>query len=324
MAILVPYTRPDKVVVLGGEDKVKIASLFFDHVIPVSFGAYPNEVYPVEFKPGQNRSTYNAALAGLIQVIKKMSSNALTYGLPPTNEMEEQTDDFLKEYFPHLERVSIDPTRADPDLVHAYVRNIGGARDSITRCLKSLGVERIPLLVPDGSLLSTNPSVDDITITLSKMPLIDTSLATWEQILSFRQDQGSMAKLRRLRLFLYDNYLGKSSEYIQESILRDLENYETICRKHGFEFTTGVLSTVLNSKTFLTTGAITLAALLFGQASTACIAAGIGGALEIGKIALSIARKLHSLAEFRSQHPLAYIVNAKKVVEDTTFNRNAQ
>ncbi len=305
------YTIPDKVIVLGGEDRVKIASLFFDHIVPISFLDYPRELYPPEFQPGKDLSLYTAFCAGLLNILKQTDGEAMINYQPRMNEFEQKIDEVVQSYFPHLKAVSVDSTLADPHIAGAYLQNTARARDQILRGLAAIGLKRIPILVPDGALPGENAGIDDITVTLAKIPLIDTAKASWQQILAFRKDLNSMAKLRRLRLFLYDNYIGKSSQYIQDAILRDLENYEACCKRYGFEFKTGVLSTILDSKTLLTTGIITLVAFLLGKTSAGCISAAIGSSVEIGKVALTIVNKQHSLSQLKESHPLAYIIEAK-------------
>lgn len=309
-----PYARPERVIVLGGDDKVKIASLFFDHIIPVSFWEYPIELLPPEFQPGERLSSYIAFRAGLLLILKKTGGQSMINTQPELNEFERGFDEVLRDMFPHIRPMSADPVLADPHIARVYLENTAGARDEILRDLAGIGVAGSPLLVPEGALPHDAASIDDITITLANIPLVDITRASWEQILDFRKDLRSMAKLRRLRLFLYDNYMGKSSQYIQDAIVRDLEDYESCCKEHGFEFKTGVLSTVLDSKILLTTGLITLAAFLFGKASTGCIAAAIGSTIEIGKIILTIASKEHSLAQLRDTHPLAYIIEARETL----------
>ena len=310
MTDMAPYGRPDRVVVLGEQERVKTASLFFDHVIPLSFWEYPPEIFPPEFHPGRDRASYTAFRAGLLDIVEKTGGETMINRHPQLNQFEQQFDGFIHELFPHHRPVSVDPVRGDPHIADVYLQNAAGAREQISRGLAGMGLEQVPLLVPDGALLCTNTTLSDVTITLARMPLIDMSKASWEQILEFRNNPLSIGKLRRLRLFLYDNYSGKSSQYIQDAMLRDIEAYMSCCIEHGFEFKTGVLSTILDSKTLLTTGIITLVAFLFGGPSTGCITAAIGSSIEIGKVLLTIADKKHSLAQVKDSHPLAYIIEA--------------
>jgi len=247
---------------------------------------------------------------GMLDIVKRTGGETMINRHPELNQFEQQFDARIRKLFPHHRPVSVDPMRGDPHIADAYLHNAAGAREQISRGLAAIGLEQVPLLVPNSALLCTNKVLSDVTITLARMPLINMSKASWKQILEFRKNPLSVAKLRRLRLFLYDNYSGKSSEYIQDAIQRDIEDYKSCCIEHGFEFKTGVLSTILDSKTLLTTGIITFVAFLFGGPSTGCITATIGSTIEIGKVLLTIADKKHSLAKVKDSHPLAYIIEA--------------
>lgn len=316
-----PYDRPDRVIVLGGQDRVKTASLYFDHVIPLSFLEYPRAIFPPEFQPGREMGAYKAFQTGLLGVLKATGGEKMICHQPQLNQVERLFDKMIREQFPHFKPVSVDAERGDPHIAEAYLQNTLGTREKILKRLAGIGLERVPLLVPDGALLGTNATLNDITITLAKMPLVDISKASWEQVLEFRKDLRARAKLRRLRLFLYDNYSGRSSQYIQDSILSDLDNHMSSCLKHGFEFKTGTLSTVLDSKMLLTTGIITFMAFLFGGPSTGLITAAIGSSIEIGKVLLTIADKQHGLAQLKDSHPLAYII---EVAENLSEAENGQ
>jgi hypothetical protein len=91
-----------------------------------------------------------------------------------------------------------------------------------------------------------------------------------------------------------------------------LDDFADASRKHGFRLVTGVLSTVFNSKSLVTTAGASLAAVLCGQPLTAGVAAATGTVLEVGKVAIEFANKKHSLGALKSEHQLAFIIYASE------------
>jgi len=70
------------------------------------------------------------------------------------------------------------------------------------------------------------------TITLSKIPLIDVSRASWAQIMSLREDSEAQSRLRRLRLFMSETYVGKSRTFIEDDLHQRIETYESVRKSY--------------------------------------------------------------------------------------------
>ena len=64
-----------------------------------------------------------------------------------------------------------------------------------------------------------------MSLTPANIPLIDTSKASWEQILERRKDTRALRKLRKLKMFLQDNYQGKDKDYIEDDLAMRLDKY---------------------------------------------------------------------------------------------------
>ena len=104
------------------------------------------------------------------------------------------------------------------------------------------------------------------------------------QILEFRSDTESMAKLRRLRLFASSNYEGKSRTFVEDDLLLRIADYEHEANKWGFEVREAALTNLFHSKTLLGAAGGSLAAVLAGSPAAALTAATAGVLFEWGKM----------------------------------------
>jgi hypothetical protein len=147
-------------------------------------------------------------------------------------------------------------------------------------------------------------------IMLSQLSIVDTSKTEWEHIIKFREDKYSVNKLRRLKLFFHDNYSGKEKNFIQDDLLQRLDDYKTVVKDWGFETITSSI-TLIN--TSLTSVGSSLVLALTGQPLE--VAASTGICVGIGNMALHIAKEKYNLMKLGRDHPLAYIIEAKKKLE---------
>ena len=172
---------------------------------------------------------------------------------------------------------------------------------------KSLGFNYASVIITDmPSLKSIKPNLSQ---SLVDIQLINTSLATWNQIIELRLDLQSRRKLRNLRLFLSETYTAKSKAYIEDDLNKRIDDYLAVCNKHGFELLTTTLSSLLDSKTLQTSAVAGIAAAYMGGMPAGVLTTGI---IEIGKISLEISNKLANIKEFKDGHELAYIIDTKK------------
>lgn len=194
-----------------------------------------------------------------------------------------------------------------------YVDNVGlthgkTVRDVVGAFLKQLGWSHAALLLPPSLVPASDATPDDVTITLARIHLVDVDKAPWDQITEFRKDQGAREKFRRLRLFAFREYSGKSVAFIEDDLLERLAGYDAARKAHGFDTTISSLSVLLDAKQLQTAAAGGIVSGLFGGPI-----AGLGTALsiEIAGIALHVAKKLHSFAKLKQDHELAYIIEAR-------------
>lgn len=182
--------------------------------------------------------------------------------------------------------------------------------------LSSKGLISVPIFVDTekynnyGIELPIQPNA--IEIEFQKIPIINSDNLEWDHIVEVRKDKEFKVKSRKFRLFLYDNYQGKNQAYIQDSLLKKIDEYEEACKKHGLELTLSTLKTTLESKSLLATISTATAAVLFGQPLVAGGALLAGASLEIGKIAVNIAEKRLELRTMKSSSDVSYLFELKE------------
>ena len=152
-------------------------------------------------------------------------------------------------------------------------------------------------------------------IALSNIHLVDTNAASWEQIIEFRKDKNARKKLRNLRLFVHENYTNKSPAFIEDDLNKRLEQYYYVCRDFGFETKVSLMSCLFDSKTIMGTFVLSLGASLMGEPFLASGALFSGMSIEVGKISIEIAKKRYAYHKLNRDHPLAYIIEAKKLTK---------
>ena len=155
-------------------------------------------------------------------------------------------------------------------------------------------------------------SYDCTSLSLAQLQLIDTTEVSWEHIMEFREDADSTKKLRKLRLFFHENYAGKDKNYVKDDLLQRIEDYHNTAKDWGFEMGVSSLSMLLTSPLTLASMGTSFAIILFGEPLSALATAGAGMGLEIGKISLNIAKEKRGLSKIQRDHPIAYIIDAKK------------
>lgn len=184
--------------------------------------------------------------------------------------------------------------------------------------VRNHGLEDWPLAAGGEATSAGLPDAENTQplplIVLSQLNLVDASGLSWEHVHELRKDRVAQATLRRLRLFAFQNYVGKSRDFVEDDLLARISDYEVCSKKWGLETVQGTLSLVLNSKAAAGafTGSFVSAA--FGQPLAALIAGTVGVALEIGNVALEIQKKRMALEELAHQSPVSFIQYVREQV----------
>ena len=179
-------------------------------------------------------------------------------------------------------------------------------------------------MINDGKLpgkMRTKPENnerEDLRLSLVNAKLIDTSSASWDQIVALREDVESKRKLERLRRFLTTNYDGKGRSFIEDDLQQRLEDHEAVAKKFGMETRYVVVDAVLKAPWVLGLGA-GLTWYLREQQTTAALVAGIVATVaKVGGTIVQLKRRKFEFDEEVRQHPLGYIFDAKKRIETSS------
>jgi hypothetical protein len=158
---------------------------------------------------------------------------------------------------------------------------------------------------------------DFLVTSLSGLELIDTSRLSWETILAIRSDPNASSKLRRLRLLFENNYCGKSRAYIEDDIIRRLDEYRLTVKEYHLETTALVLEQFLLSKSLLALGTSSVVACLAGAPIVACASLIAGASIEVGKAFLRVAKQRCKLDQQVQNLAIGYIVDVQRSIAPT-------
>ena len=143
--------------------------------------------------------------------------------------------------------------------------------------------------------------------------VIDSSKLTLSQIMEFRKDKETMNKMRKFRLFAYEQYSGKEKAYVEDDLQKRLADYNAVVKSCGFETTYKTLSFLFESKMIIGTFATCAVSLLMGNAQLAREAFATGAVIELGKLSLEYAKQRHELKKICLENPISYIAEAKQI-----------
>ena len=180
---------------------------------------------------------------------------------------------------------------------------------------KTSTLDRITVLLPDEKPAASFSEAYSCLVA-SKLPLIDTSKATWDQIIEFRRSSEAKIKLRKLRLFFFENYTGKPKSFIEDDLLSRFDDYEKTRREFGFDAISSSISVLLDCQNLQASLVAGLAAALFGGPSAAISA---GAVVELGKFSLVMGEKRAQIRRLSDGHELAYIIAAKRHLNRQRF-----
>jgi hypothetical protein len=284
-------------------DNLKQAALYFDRVVPIQF-------FRMQGRPE----------GSFVEVPERIPTTAIAELIYGKGTPEHKILHFLdKDWMPFNRRVGKEFgfQNDNPDFwkdiyqSNPISKNNVKARDLFLEFAKTLGIDKPSILIPEHQ---SNGGFEEayLSLSLDSIPLIDPSNASWEQIMEFRYDDDSVNKLRNLRLYIFENYLGKPQAYIQDQLSKKLDDYEYASKKHGFDLTTSVLTTVLDSKNLQASLTAGIGAAFFGGVE---LAIGAACAVEIGKGSIELAKKMYSFKELKNNHDVAYLIKAKEKLQ---------
>lgn len=134
---------------------------------------------------------------------------------------------------------------------------------------------------------------------LRDLEIVDEEYLSWEQVLEFRDDSEIKADYRKFIHWLDGQMVGKPTQYVIDEIGVKYDKYKTALRKHGLKTKIGVLASMIDSKTLLSSIAAVGGAVIAGEPLFGALAA--AGVL-LGKSLVTIGEAKIDLENIREQY----------------------
>ena len=285
----------------------KTAALYFDRVIPIEFKVM--------------RGTSDGIICEIPDTVEIDVLAQLIFGEnSPRHRIISYLDDHWSPMMNQIRPLIKDPLPSQhPDaykelkslyLSDASAPEIGSVRNTFRKFAKDLGIDSFSVLLPEKADTESFSQAYSC-LTTTNLPLVETTNATWEQIMELRSDVDSRKKLRRLRLFFLDNYTDKSHDYIKDDLHQRLDDYESARKKHGFDAVMSSLSILLDANSLQAAAVAGLTTGLFGGP---LVGITTGAAVELGKVLIELSKKQAEIRNLSSGHELGYIINAQNKI----------
>jgi len=282
--------------VLNVLGSAKTAALYFDYVVPLAVTA---DSFPLDDKIGLLIPPY----------------------LHGNNKDRPKNDDYRDVLQNWIGILAALKNKENEDALYTKIETY---YETIQVFLQNRGLGSAPLLITSEETELTGSKQEEILLSLIDMPLINADKASWDHIMQFREDNEARKKLRRLKLFLIENYTGKDRRFIEDDLHQRLDDYKNVTKDWGFETITSTLSILLSSKSLAGVGGAALVSVLLGAPALAAAASVTGACIELGKISLHLAKRRYGLSTLRRDHPLSYLIEAKDTFDPTlSLSKNA-
>jgi hypothetical protein len=264
----------------------KSSALYFDYVIPATVGIQPDSAPLLE-------------------------RDLLRELLPPTLHDKRHFLDVLADLVfdlvylqgrvkEALEKVNRPSWKEDFSDVRLYRQALADLAEEFH--LTTAPIDASEEVVTNRSLLHS-----DIALSVTALPLIDVETASWELIREFRKDEDAKRRLRRLRLFVYKNYGGKSETYIEDDLATRLADYEGTAKKWGFTVRSAAYTALLDPQV-VGLGVVGSAVSAYcHQPLESIAAAAVPALVAVGKLGIEIKKQSFVLREALRQNPVSYI-----------------
>lgn len=174
-------------------------------------------------------------------------------------------------------------------------------------------LKTFPLIPPDCEKDAKQGG--DIAVAISSISLIDPSSIPLRHLLEFREDKETMVKLRRFRLFAYNNYTGKSRDFIEDDILTRLADYEQAAKKWGFTTVTGAINILLNSTLIAGGIAGSFLSAYYKAPIEAIVSTMSATGVAIANMAVNLGQQRFAQKELLANNPVSYISYMKDKLE---------
>jgi hypothetical protein len=126
--------------------------------------------------------------------------------------------------------------------------------------------------------------------------------------MELRNDVESRKQLRRLRLFFFQNYMGKPVAFVEDDLMRRIDDYEQARKKHGLDAVLSSISVLLDARTLQAAAVAGITTALFGGPFAGISA---GAVVEFGKVMIEVTKKRAAIRDLANGHELGYILRAQ-------------
>jgi len=280
---------------------VKSAALFFDHVIPLSPRGLGNELD----RQGQSSvEEYESILYALLP--NDLTKGGIHYEQYRKVLAEAES---LRMTYKHYMKMGMYLDQAILEEGKDFRVDFNNAIENLKSYSKSFkNSTQIEYESVQGDKYKEG---DDVIISLMNLNLVDVYKTSWEQILEFRKDETSLKNFRRLKLFLYENYKDKPSSYIEDDILKRIEDYDDSISKWGFKTATSTLDSILSSKGLYASSTIAMISAFCEKPSLTALTGGATAVVALGKVGLKLFKAKREKIELKKDSPLAYLITAQ-------------
>lgn len=320
------YSREKNMICCGD---LKQAALYFDKVFPINiyfplaqscsltryFNKPPEKKYEIniKFESKHHEEAFSSLILGPDTKRKLTKSELLNLHrtMSRFHVLRFSSKDF---------RSTIDDSIGNENLLlDFYIKNTfvpgwGLFRDILKEYADSFGISNTSVLLPSNVEFPKSNDIDDLSLCLLNMNLIDTNNATWEQILEIRKNKKMRNMIKGLRLFLFANYMGQPKSYVEDDINKRIEDYDDAVKQMGMETRLSIIEGVLSSNNLLSIVGTGFLSTFIGGPVAGIMTSSI---LEIGKIAIKIAKRKSYYENMCNEFELSYIIEAQKALQKT-------
>jgi hypothetical protein len=314
---------------------LKDALLHFEYVIPMNISGVAMGLRPAttESEPAVERFK-EISMEGRNEMVAAFPEpNDIVKLFPPQLASDKRFEKARNMFEGFLFSYMVKATEG-PEIFEKYIRQLAKTMqteppfDPNMLCLSREALQRLFTHIVDDFQLKNIPidsshffmgasGDEQFSNCLSALQIrvVDTTKVTLPQIMEFRKDKEAMSKMRKFRLFAYQEFSGKDKVFIEDDIQQRLSDYYQTLKACRFETTVKTLSFLFDSKVLMGTFATTAASLLMGNGQLAAEAFGAGAIIELGKLSLEYAKHKNELKTICRENPISYIADARKTLE---------
>jgi hypothetical protein len=197
--------------------------LYFDYVVPIN-GALGLYKHLEETAERYTERDIKSFLIQTFQVYDSLIVNALPPELRNTgfeDKIFQMTKLSITTYLEQIKE-NLNEDRLDITEIKHLETRLKPTLDSI---FEHDEMSSYPLCLRSDMISNADDEErSELAVTIASLKLIDTKKVTLDHLRKFREDTEVKIKLRRLRLFAYENYTGKNRAFVEETSKPGLRN----------------------------------------------------------------------------------------------------